>query len=136
MSDTLPERKNRTFRDQRSAAERIADEQIKERVLLGLEFLKQEHGEAWVDHIDPERLDLSDASCCVLGQLGGFNENVNKIVRATGDINGDARRGFNCGEPDDDADAEFEALTQAWRAVITADPLSSEPINLYEDYED
>jgi len=47
------------------------DRKVRQRVLDGIELLKKEYGEDWVDHIDMERLDLSSGTSCVLGQLYG-----------------------------------------------------------------
>lgn len=58
-----------TYEAVRSNAERIADEFVKERVIRGIELLKDEWGEDWVDHVDPSCLVLSSGKHCVLGQL-------------------------------------------------------------------
>jgi hypothetical protein len=55
--------------DERSPAMIALDKSVKERVQQGIEFLREEYGEDWVDHIDMKTLCLSDGSCCVLGQL-------------------------------------------------------------------
>ena len=49
---------------------RITPEQARQRVARGADYLDEEHP-GWYQHIDPETLELSEGSCCVLGQLHG-----------------------------------------------------------------
>ena len=49
---------------------RITPEQARQRVARGADYLDEEHP-GWHQHIDPETLELSEGSCCVLGQLHG-----------------------------------------------------------------
>lgn len=47
------------------------DRKVRANVLNGIELLKREYGEDWVDKIDLDCLHLSSSSSCVLGQLYG-----------------------------------------------------------------
>lgn len=58
-----------TYEAMRSNAERIADANLKERVLKGIEVLNEKFGPNWVDEIDPSELLLSSPTQCVLGQV-------------------------------------------------------------------
>ncbi len=49
---------------------RITPEQARQRVARGADYLDEEHP-GWHQHIDPSTLELSEGSCCVLGQLHG-----------------------------------------------------------------
>ncbi len=55
--------------DTRSPLQVAYDLEILNRVLLGIEDLKREHGDGWVDLIDLDTLQLSMGSSCVLGQV-------------------------------------------------------------------
>lgn len=57
-----------TYDAMRSNAERIADEQIKERVLRGIAVMFEVHGPDWPDFIDPSELLMDSPTQCVLGQ--------------------------------------------------------------------
>lgn len=48
----------------------ITPEQARRRVARGAAFLDDEHP-GWYQRIDPDALELSEGSCCVLGQLHG-----------------------------------------------------------------
>lgn len=98
----------KTFRDQRFSAEKIADEILKEKILRGLELLKKEYGEDWVEKIDPDRLDMSSCTYCVLGQLEGNYEVARDRLKITGSV-----YGFDSG-----GSSGYRDLTEAWRLVI------------------
>lgn len=116
--------KNVTYGEQRSAAAKIADEELKERVLRGLEVVRERYGDDWVDHIDPLRLDLSSPTRCVLGQLesqhtGGMAGNdpfMFAIAAIDGDVENDPFMfGF---DTDEEGEYGYSELTEAWLAVI------------------
>jgi len=116
---------SKTYEQQRSRAQRIEDESIRERVLRGLEVVRARYGDDWADHIEPADLDLQSGSCCVLGQLqmhinGVYGEPYWHALR---EIDGDVEEnpsafGFDAvvGQT-----AEYEALTDAWLLVIEDD---------------
>lgn len=106
---------NRTYEEQRTAAQRIEDADIKERVLRGLELLRQEYGENWVEQITPESLDLASVSRCVLGQVfGNYNE---AIARIDGDLEAEGGAAFGF----DTEGESYEDLTDAWLLVAGAE---------------
>lgn len=58
-----------TYGEMRTNAEKIADEEIKDRILAGIDVLNEKFGPDWVDHVDVTTLDLSSPNACVLGQV-------------------------------------------------------------------
>lgn len=109
---------NRTFEEQRTAAEKIEDAEVKARVLKGLEVLREQYGEDWVEHIDVADLDLSSASRCILGQLEPLKGNEDDhyseaLTRINADVavHPDAY-GFDSSEM-----ATYTELTEAWVIV-------------------
>ncbi len=115
MLDTKP---RVTYRDMRSRAAVIVDEDIKRRVLAGIELLNEKFGPDWVDHIDPNSLILSDSSCCVLGQVyegavdydkdcDGFDAGVRLLgIRVPSDYGFDINR------------EDYDDLDEAWKEVL------------------
>lgn len=113
---------NRTYEEQRTAAQKIEDEDIKDRVLRGLEVLKEQYGEHWVDQITPGNLDLASVSQCVLGQVyGNYND---AIATIDGELEeeGGAAFGFDTGH-----DESYLELRNAWLTVIGAEEYRYEP---------
>lgn len=108
---------NKTFDEQRTAAEKLVDAAVKERILRGLDVLREYYGEDWVDHIDPGSLDLSSSTRCVLGQLEDFEcggdfhtalERIDGEVEVTPEAYGfDTEWGSD----------SYEELTEAWLTV-------------------
>lgn len=114
------------YEQMRSRAERAADARVKERVLQGLAVLQEKYGDAWVEKIDCESLDLRDEAQCVLGQVcGNYFEGV-KDLRDSGSYSQAwaVDHGFNIFEDHDrhDAEAEWDALDDAWHAVLCDKP--------------
>jgi len=111
------------------------DRQIKSRVLQGIEFLKKEYGEDWVEHIDMKKLSLSDGDCCILGQVHpayhsvtvdddgytweeeGYEAAVEHFNWHHSDYNTPRKLGFLDGEVDG-VNASFTALQKAWEEEI------------------
>lgn len=112
-----------TYGEMRTRAQRIFDWQIKERVLAGIEVLREKHGDSFVDYIDCATLDLSDGAWCVLGQLyGGYVEGVRVICpTGLGSIDQDIwaeDHGFYLPLEEGDDGGEYEDLTEAWLTVL------------------
>lgn len=99
-----------TYDEARSNAEKIADEKIKVRVIAGMELLKNQYGESWVNHIDPDKLIMSDTQCCVLGQLYGSYFGMEREF----DIHGEDY-GFDA---DLYYDIDYGDLDEAWKGVL------------------
>lgn len=57
-----------TYEAARSNAEKIADEALRERVLRGIDVVKEVLGPDWLDTIDPSELLMGSPTECVLGQ--------------------------------------------------------------------
>lgn len=60
-----------TYGELRTTKEKALDAELKERVLRGIEALKDTYGEDFASQIDCSVLDMRDPSFCVLGQLEG-----------------------------------------------------------------
>lgn len=104
-----------TYGEMRTRAERIYDEIIKERVLAGLEALQRDYGDAWVEKIDCEELDLSNEAQCVLGQVyGSFDDGLSEIVPEgnTAHLIWARDHGFY------DDDCDYSDLDEAWHAIL------------------
>lgn len=101
-------------------------EHIIERVVKGAAYLDTIRP-GWEDEIDLEILDITDASCCVLGELyadevpaddehlNGYDYATKKFSWSIGDA---AAHGFTVaswGEP-----KQWEELQAAWEELITA----------------
>lgn len=117
---------NITYEQMRSNAERIADAQLKERVLAGLAALEAEHGPGWEDLIYPAELHMLDCSYCVLGQVYGSYEVGLEALSPTGklaDSDGVAL-GFCRAWTDDGPREEWEDLEAAWLLTLTGDPVA------------
>lgn len=111
-----------TFEEQRTNAQKIEDEEVRRRVLRGIELLRREYGPSWADHIDVVLLDLSSVRYCVLGQLE-HERNGGAYSHALERIDGELEEspdqfGFN--EGDDDV-ISYEDLTLAWGTVLGAE---------------
>lgn len=123
------------MKDERSPEMVALDEQIKQRVLLGMDFLRRTYGEDWVDHITLETLDLTSASACVLGQVhpayynceheddgykwsnSGYDEATAMFEELRGD-DGESL-GFTTYWSDEDGDGPaWKLLQAAWEEVI------------------
>lgn len=115
-----------TYGELRMNAERIYDGRVKERVLAGMELLREKYGDDFADHIDPGSLNLEDGGSCVLGQLYG-GAGVCGYVRGLAILDGDliadedaaARYGFLVA--DDEEDYTYEELTDAWLVALGAE---------------
>ena len=60
-----------SFQDGHSELQKEIDRRVRQRVLDGIQLLKEKHGEDWVDFIDLEHFNLKSGSACVLGQVYG-----------------------------------------------------------------
>jgi hypothetical protein len=91
------------------------DELVRQRVERGMELLRKQYGEEWVDHIDCKSLDLRDGAACVLGQLyGNYDHGVSELG-----ITDDENYGFVASTDDDqDEENEWDALQRAWERAI------------------
>lgn len=83
------------------------DRKVRANVLNGIEVLKKEYGEDWVDKIDLDTLHLASATSCVLGQLyGEYGAGKRKIGLSENEAK---ESGFNIG-----AGARYDVLDAAW----------------------
>lgn len=83
---------------------------LTKRASRGAAWLDQEKP-GWAKQIQTERLDISEASCCVIGQIfGDFNDwfptHKHTFV---------LRHGFDCTHR---KGKNFDKLTKAWRAEV------------------
>jgi hypothetical protein len=91
---------------------------IDERVAAGAAWL-DEHRPGWVDRIDLNTLDLGDGCYCILGQTDGYFWDVPEVTSLYNYADVFAELGlFAAGGIE--GDAEYSALTEAWRRLITA----------------
>lgn len=95
---------------------------IQERVLAGSAWL-DEHRPGWVDRIDLETLDLGNGCHCVLGQeYHGFSSGLVEVDSSATWPRTAAGLGFYARAElyDHAPEREYDILTDAWRAFITA----------------
>jgi hypothetical protein len=76
----------------------------------------------WREHIDVEKLDLSDFENCILGQQGNYQELLGRLSGYDQDkdvnyVEWAIEHGF---EQDFDAGTGFDPLQDAWLVVIEA----------------
>lgn len=105
-------RKSITYGNMRTPLEKEIDARIVQNVERGLARLRDEFGDGWVERIDPARLDLSDGSRCVLGQVyGGYMSGLYELN--LGDA--EAREfGFQA-----DSRQAYKDLDSIWKPVIS-----------------
>lgn len=106
---------------ERTELQKRFDAVVLERVKKGMKLLERRHGADWIDHIDPSTLNLSDGSCCVLGQVYGEYENglVALNLSQGDDDYEDVEYGFteksNGGYGGDDP---WDTLNEAWHEAF------------------
>jgi hypothetical protein len=83
--------------------------------------LLDEQRPGWVDEIDPDRLDMADPDCCILGQLGGYVSVGTRLglLDGTGANTGAIEHGFEFDGPERARNLWHE-LEEAWRGEIAA----------------
>lgn len=84
---------------------------VNERVERGAALLDEKRP-GWPEAVDLGRLNIRSTCDCIAGQLGGFRETTQSL--GLYGVTEDVMHGF---EADDD-DAEYAALTDAWRDLI------------------
>lgn len=86
-------------------------------VTTGIALLDSRMG-TWWDDVPPELLDMADGSYCILGQLfGDYVEGRAALGMNDEDC---IRHGFLLDEHDGDSPYDYQRLTAAWHAAITA----------------
>lgn len=109
-----------TYGEMRTRAERIADGNLKERIIDGLEFLQVQYGKSFAEQINCDTLDLSEGYHCVLGQLGGghFDE---ALLFFEKDVDWATAHGFYVPWRPEQTSYDYQAwavLDDAWHAVL------------------
>ncbi len=110
-----------TYGEMRTKAEKRIDAELLARIKEGIEWLELEHGPGWEDKIQMEFFQISDPSCCVLGQVyadcadeadgNGYNY-ATDMMEMRGIEPGEL--GFDIDTPDSD----WCELQQAWEIVL------------------
>lgn len=99
---------------ERTPEQVAVDAEVLARVKRGIALLEERYGPTWVDQMRLEDLQLSDESCCVLGQIYGAYERGCDILEIDSAEMSPATFGFDVG-PEDDS---YDPLQRAWEAEI------------------
>lgn len=110
-----------TYAEMRSPEEVAMDRKVLNRVLAGIEILKEEYGDDWVDKINLDTLRLCNAHQCVLGQIGAsidggnYHGQIGRLKTKFGDeIGAGYEHGFAAMD-----NTQYAALDRVWPREIT-----------------
>lgn len=106
-----------TYEEARTPEQVALDREVLNRVLKGIEILKEEYGDDWVDKINLDTLRLSSGISCVLGQLNGgdFCKGISKFQIQGFDM---GRGGEQFGFTAFRFSSEYDILDRVWKREI------------------
>lgn len=107
----------KSYRELRSRAMEKVDEEYKQQVLNGIDWLNETYGPDWVEWVDPAILNLGSASHCVLGQIGrkqkGYQHQFDSVLNEHGHgVDWAEQHGFYTHQ-------SYDRLTEAWGMVFS-----------------
>lgn len=108
------------YGDRRHALAQAYDKELLLRVQRGVDLLREQYGEDWVDHINPEKLNLMSSDYCVLGQLYNGYITGTRALDIDGHEIGCDTFAYGGGEDADRIRVDYDELDDIWLEVIEA----------------
>lgn len=103
--------------EMRSNAEKIADANLKKRVLAGIEALREEYGDDFADYITPANLNMRNTMSCMVGQCEAETGRNSYLLSYPQDLALDIE-GYYVYTQTQAERAEYRQLNEAWLTVL------------------